>query len=261
MTPLPLAPLGTSGLQVAKLSLGTVKFGRDQGVKYPQAVKIPSDREARELLAEAAALGINLLDTAPAYGYSEERLGTLLGKQRNDWLICTKVGEEFVDGQSHYDFTTKHCRFSVERSLQRLRTDYLDIVLIHSNGDDLEILDKFGTLDTLISLKQAGKIRAVGISHKTVAGAQRALQLGADVIMATLNREHTEDCELIAEAAKQGCGVLIKKALSSGHGQAEDLQFVAAQTGVHSIVVGTTNPAHLRENVAIVQNLGQSKLL
>jgi aryl-alcohol dehydrogenase-like predicted oxidoreductase len=254
--PLSLAPLGETGLQVAKLSLGTVKFGRDQGVKYPTAVKIPTDRQARELLAEASALGINLLDTAPAYGYSEQRLGALLDKQRQDWLICTKVGEEFVDGASHHDFSAAHCRFSVERSLQRLRTDYLDIVLIHSNGDDLDILNKYGTLDVLMTLKQAGKIRAVGISHKTIAGAERALQLGADVIMATLNREHTEDRGLIAEAARQGCGVLIKKALSSGHGKAEDLAFVAAQPGVHSIVVGTTNPSHLRENVALLGDLG-----
>ena len=250
IAPLSLNPLGQTGLEVAKLSLGTVKLGRDQGVKYPTPVQIPTDAEARELLATARGLGINMLDTAPAYGRSEQRLGQLLAGQRADWLICTKVGEEFVDGQSSHDFSPAHCRFSIERSLTRLQTDYLDIVLIHSNGDDLNILDKFGTLEALRELQQAGKIRAVGISHKTIAGAERALDLQADVIMATLNRSHTDDLPIIERAANQGCGVLIKKAFSSGHGTAADLTFVAQQPGVHTIVVGTTSPSHLIENVA-----------
>jgi aryl-alcohol dehydrogenase-like predicted oxidoreductase len=252
IAPLTPAPLGDTGLSVAKLSLGTVKLGRDQGVKYPTPVRIPTDTEARELLATAQGLGINMLDTAPAYGRSEERLGQLLAGQRAQWLICTKVGEEFVDGQSSHDFSPEHCRFSIERSLTRLQTDYLDIVLIHSNGDDLNILDKFGTLEALQALQQAGKIRAVGISHKTYAGAERALDLRADVIMATLNTEQTQDLPLIKRAALQGCGVLIKKALSSGHGKASDLKFVSEQAGVHSIVVGTTSPIHLSENVAVL---------
>ena len=88
--------LGNTGLHVARISLGTVKFGRTAGVKYPAAVKMPTDDEARELLATARALGINLIDTAPAYGIAEERLGGLLYGQRDDWLICTKVGEEYV---------------------------------------------------------------------------------------------------------------------------------------------------------------------
>ena len=237
-------------MHVAKLGLGLVKLGRDQGVKYPTPVKIPTDAEAQALLLSAAKLGINLLDTAPAYGISEIRLGKLLGSARQDWLICTKVGEEFIDGQSSHDFSPEHCRFSVERSLRRLNTDVLDIVLIHSDGNDIDILKRQGTLQALQDLKAEGKIRAVGMSHKTLAGGELALAQGADIIMATLNREHTEDAELIANAARAGCGVLIKKALSSGHGSAEDLRFVAAHEGVHCIVVGTTSPLHLAENAA-----------
>ena len=88
------------------------------------------------------------------------------------------------------------------------------------------------------------------MSHKTLSGGELAVQQGADVIMATLNREHTEDASLIADAAQQGVGVLIKKALASGHGQAADLRFVADHPGVHSIVVGTTSPQHLQQNAA-----------
>lgn len=247
-------PLGNTGLSVARLSLGTVKLGRDQGVKYPTPVKIPSDAEALELLACAHDLGINLLDTAPAYGTSEERLGELLPRTGQDWLICTKVGEEFSDGRSHHNFSPEHCRFSIERSLVRLKREVLDVVLIHSDGSDEDILERQGTLDALLALKAEGKIRAVGMSHKTLNGGRLAVQQGADVIMATLNREHTEDVGLIADAAANGVGVLIKKALDSGHGRAADLRFVADHPGVHSIVVGTTSPEHLRENAAALAN-------
>ena len=244
VTPLTLNPLGDTGLMVSKLSLGTVKFGRDQGVRYPTPVKIPSDSEAITLLNSAAEMGINLLDTAPAYGNSEVRLGNLLKKAAGRWLLCTKVGEEFANGVSSHDFSPEHCRMSVERSLQRLGVEVLDIVLIHSDGNDIDILQHQGTLKALQALKSEGKIRAVGMSHKTLAGGELAVAQGADVIMATLNRSETEDVGLIRDAAAAGCGVLIKKALRSGHGSAEDLTFVAGHAGVHSIVVGTTSADH-----------------
>ncbi len=66
--------------------------------------------------------------------------------------------------------------------------------------------------------------------------------------MATLNPGYTDEQALIRNAGQQGCGVLIKKALASGHGQVDDLTWVAAQAGVHSIVIGSTNTAHLTAN-------------
>ncbi len=258
MTPLSQRALGDSGVFVAPLSLGTVKLGRDQGVKYPTPVAIPDERAARELLARAQALGINTLDTAPAYGVSESRLGPLIAAERERWVLCTKVGEEFEDGVSTFNFSPEHCRHSVERSLRRLQTDVLDIVLIHSDGNDQNILQRYGTLQALQTLKQEGKIRAVGMSHKSATGGELAVALGADVIMATLNRDHAEEQTLIANAAAQGCGVLIKKALASGHGEAQDLAYVAKHFGVHSIVVGTTNPHHLQQNVQVLIEAGLS---
>ncbi len=85
-----MRPLGNTGLTVSALGLGTVKIGRDKGVKYPNSFTIPDDRAVTELLAQAQDLGINLIDTAPAYGHSEQRLGQLMS-QRQDWVIVTKV--------------------------------------------------------------------------------------------------------------------------------------------------------------------------
>lgn len=252
---LPQRQLGNTGMSVSVLGLGTVKLGRREGVRYPAPFELPSDAEARRLLDTARALGINLIDTAPAYGTSEVRLGGLLRNHRNAWCLCTKVGESFADGASTYDFSPEHVQASVKRSLQRLHTDRLDIVLIHSDGNDLDILDGLGTLDCLRDLKSRGWIRAVGISHKTIPGAQRAIALGCDVIMATLNLADQSEAELIARAGAAGCGVLVKKALASGHSGMDSLRFAAGAEGVSSVIVGTISPAHLQENAAVVADL------
>ena len=163
-------PVADTGVTISPVGFGTVKLGRDQQVKYPEAFRIPDDREAASLLAQARDLGINLLDTAPAYGSSEERLGHLIAGDRASWVICTKVGEEFENGESRFDFTPEHLRFSIERSLKRLGADYLDMVLVHSSGDDVDIIRRYGCLEALADLKREGLVRASGMSTKTVEG-------------------------------------------------------------------------------------------
>lgn len=265
MNTLPCRTLANTDLELSVLGLGSVKFGRDQQVKYPQHFTIPSDAEVKNLLAQAQELGINYIDTAPAYGIAEQRLGKLLGGQRKRWIIVTKVGEEFIDGQSRYDFSPQHTQTSVERSLRRLATDYLDMVLIHSDGNDLEILQRQGTLEKLAELKRRGLIRAIGISSKTVAGGLEASK-HCDAVMVTYNLNERDEAEVIDHAFKNNCGVLIKKAFASGHlsaasgGNQEQsqnqysaeacLDFVLNKTGVTSAVIGTINPKHLQENVA-----------
>lgn len=254
MSALPLRPLGRTGLAVSPLGLGTVKFGRNQGVKYPQAFELPDDRQAADLLALARELGINLLDTAPAYGTSEERLGKLLAGQRQHWLICTKVGEEFENGESRFDFSPAHTRFSIERSLQRLRADVLDIVLVHSSGDDMRVLCDSGVLETLSDLKREGKIRAFGASTKTVEGGIYAAG-HSDVVMATWNPQYTDEHAVLDACQHLSTGVLVKKAFASGHLHGTDavqtsLDFAFSHPAVSSVIAGTLNPDHLRHNAA-----------
>ncbi len=252
-----LRPLGSTGILVSPLGLGTVKIGRNQQVKYPQPFDLPDDASVRNLLALAHDLGINLLDTAPAYGISQERLGRLLPRPRHDWVIVSKVGEFFEDGQPRYDFSYNTTVRTVEASLRTLRTDYLDVVLIHSDGDDLRILEQEGAADALRELKARGLIRAHGMSTKTVDGGLRAVA-ELDVVMATCNLAYRDEIPVLEAAAAQNKGVLIKKALQSGHFAAqasleESMRFVFSQQGVASIIAGTINPEHLRGNVAAVE--------
>jgi aryl-alcohol dehydrogenase-like predicted oxidoreductase len=253
---LPKRELGKSGLLLSLLGLGTVKLGRDRGVKYPSGFEIPDDRAAANLLALARERGVNLIDTAPAYGASEERLGALLKGQRQHWLICTKVGEEFDNGVSTYHFAPEQVRFSVERSLKRLGTDRLDIVLVHSNGDDERIIRELGTLEALNELKRQGKIRATGMSTKTVEGGLLAARQ-SDCVMVTWNLQYDNELPVIDYCRDHGVGVLIKKALASGHAALNDtpepvlasFRMLFGHPGVTSAVVGTINPAHLEANI------------
>ena len=250
-------PLGQNGPMVSPLGLGTVKLGRDEGVKYPNGFRIPDDDEARMLLKLARELGINLIDTAPAYGRSEERLGPLLGGQRHDWVIVSKVGEEFCNGQSHHDFSAAHTRLSVERSLKRLETDHIDLVLVHSDGNDLAILNDSEVYPTLAALKREGKIGGFGFSGKTVDGGLKALEQG-DCAMVTYNLNEQNEKVVIDYAALHGKGILVKKALASGHACLSpgvdpvraSFELLFEHPGVGSAIVGTINPLHLAHNVA-----------
>jgi aryl-alcohol dehydrogenase-like predicted oxidoreductase len=250
-------PLGATGLLVSPLGLGTVKLGRDQGVKYPNGFRIPDDAAARALLAQAHELGINLIDTAPAYGTSEARLGPLLRGQREQWVIVSKVGEEFEDGQSRFDFSPAHARLSVERSLQRLETDFIDLLLVHSDGNDVAILQDSGLYETLAELKREGKIRAFGLSGKTVAGGLLALEQG-DCAMVTYNLNEQGEVPVLDYAELHGKGILVKKALASGHAclqPGEDpvrasFELIFGHPAVSSAIIGTINPQHLADNVA-----------
>jgi aryl-alcohol dehydrogenase-like predicted oxidoreductase len=263
---LPQTQLGKTDIRVSRLGLGTVKFGRNQSVKYPQAFELPSDKHLRELLHCARDGGINLLDTAPAYGVSEERLGYLLRGERKEWIISTKAGEEFSiggnpEGTSEFAFDATSIRKSIERSLRRLRTDYLDIVLIHSDGDDVSLIQHHQVLDTLASLKQAGWIRAIGMSTKTLEGGLLCTE-SADVVMTTFATESDDDLALLDACRARNTGVLLKKVFNSGHLLHElannrnphhiieqEMARIYAQSAVNSAIIGTINCQHLRSNM------------
>ncbi|MDZ7686633.1 MAG: aldo/keto reductase [Gammaproteobacteria bacterium] len=241
--------LGSTGITLSPIGLGTVKLGRNTNVKYPKAFDLPDDDTVTKLLATAQRLGINYLDTAPAYGTSEERLGRLIS-DRGAWIISTKVGERYDNGTSTFDFSRAATEDSVRASLERLQTSYLDLVLVHSDGNDEAVIGQTDILDTLGQLKSAGHIRAIGVSTKTVTGGLLAIEV-ADVVMVAYNTEDTSQMPVIERALELEEGILVKKPLASGHADniGESLRFALAQPAVTSVVVGTINPVHLQANI------------
>jgi aryl-alcohol dehydrogenase-like predicted oxidoreductase len=243
--------LGHTGLTVSPIGLGTTKFGRNTDVKYPASFALPSDSQLSDLLDSVRKLGVNLIDTAPAYGNSEQRLGAIIDGHRDEFVLCTKCGEQYLNGRSIYDFSAPAIMNSVEESLRRLRTEYIDVLLLHSDGRDVEILTQTDALEALTRLKRNGKIRSAGISAKTESGILAAV--GAlDVVMAPFSKNDSSLSGSLETAYERGMGILAIKGLSSGHLEAQAaIDFVLRQRFIDALVVGTINPTHLQTAVAV----------
>jgi aryl-alcohol dehydrogenase-like predicted oxidoreductase len=248
-------PFARTGRSVSVLGLGTVKFGRNQKIKYPggDGFALPTDREIEALLDLCLENGMTLLDTAPAYGTSEERLGKLLGARRGKFFVVTKTGEEFENNESQYIFTAAHTVASVERSLKRLKAERLDCVLVHSNRDDVRVINETPVLETLARLKQEGKIASFGVSTYTVAGGKLAADL-CDAVMVSYNRNYLDEKPVIDYAREKGRAVLVKKGLASGHiGEIGDvgdnIRFVANTPGVTALTFGSLSPRNILSNI------------
>lgn len=243
--------IGKSSIFVSPMGMGTTKFGRIEGVHYPKSFSLPEDKKIAKLLDIASEQGVNLLDTAPAYGTSEEKIGKLLKNKRKNWIISTKVGESFVRGKSFYDFSRLAIQKSLQQSMKMLQTDYLDIVLLHSDGNDLSILD---SLDYLKKAKEKGMIRLFGMSSKTVEGGIKALEQ-SDLGMIYYNLDYQKEVSVIRFAQQQKKGIFIKKALQSGHLVGKDkfkqnIDFILQESAVSSIIIGTIDQKHLQENIS-----------
>ena len=241
-------PLGNTGFEISALGFGAFKIGRNQQIKYSQSYALPDDATTAGLLNSILDLGINHIDTAPAYGISEQRIGQFIAHRRSEFLLSTKIGETFEDGQSTYDFSRASLQSSIERSLRRLKTDVLDAVLIHSNNNEEEILTQSDAIEVLQANKQAGLIRWIGLSGKTLSGAESALDW-ADILMLEYHLEDRSHAALIQRAAEQGIGVIVKKGLASGHLPPEEaIPFVLSHPGVSNLVVGGLNLDHIQTN-------------
>jgi aryl-alcohol dehydrogenase-like predicted oxidoreductase len=254
-----LRSLGRTGLLVTPLGFGAFKIGRNEKVKYPQPYDLPDDTTVERLLNGVLDAGINLIDTAPAYSLSEERIGRVLAPRRHEFVLSTKVGERFIAGESSFDFTGPGVRASVAESLRRLRTDVLDLLFVHSNGDDLTIQEQTDVVTTLQKLKQAGYVRAIGFSGKTPDGARAALEW-ADAVMIEYHLNDTSHADIVAAAADRKVGVVVKKGLASGHlPPSEAIRFVLSNVHVASLIVGGLSLQHLRENIEIAEKAESSR--
>jgi aryl-alcohol dehydrogenase-like predicted oxidoreductase len=145
---------------------------------------------------------------------------------------------------------------SVERSLRRLKTNRLDCVLVHCHRDDLAVLRDTPVFETLQQFKDRGDIRSFGASTYSIEGGLFAAE-HSDVVMVSYAADYRTEEPVIRRAAELNKGVLIKKGLSSGTLAAsrsldENLRPIFDLPGVSSLITGTINRAHLRENAAAV---------
>lgn len=202
--------LGNSGIEVSELGIGTHQFGAaDWGG--------PDEEACAEIIDEAIKLGATFIDTAPDYacGRSEEILGATLQGRRDQVVLCTK----FSVASDSIDHTAYRIEKSVEASLRRLRTDYLDVLLIHS--PPREVIDGTSAphYRVLQRLKDAGVIRAYGVSGRADTAAEIRMiseTTGSQVIEVRFNALYQEPVEAFEQAAKAGIGLIIKVPLESG---------------------------------------------
>lgn len=174
--------IGKTDLYVNPIGLGTNAVGGHN--IYPNL----SDETGREVVRAAFENGIQFLDTAFIYGpgRSEELIGEVIKEKgnRQDVVIATKGAHKFVDGKVVVDNSPAFLQESVENSLRRLQTDYIDLYYIHFPD---ETTPKDEAVGALAKLKEAGKIRAIGVSNFSI---DQLRQANADGYVDVLQSEY-----------------------------------------------------------------------
>jgi len=205
--------LGRSGLAVSEIGFGAwgIDGNKDGAVAYGPT------NEAQSLDALAAALdsGINFFDTADLYGFgeSERLLGIAFSGRRDRVVIASKSG--MLDPAGRQDFAPAHIAASLEGSLKRLRSDYVDLYQLH--GPSPEQLE--GILEVMERLRRDGKARAIGISLRSPEEGERALALYPfDAVQVNFNLldQRAIDTGLMERCKERGAGVIVRTPLCFG---------------------------------------------
>lgn len=264
--------LGSTGIQVSRLGIGLSEIG-----STPMQFS-----EVEALLNAGLDIGINFLDTAAAYGVSEELVGKTVSHRRSEYALASKCGR--VPGGSQDEaWTAQAVTDSIDRSLRLLQTDYVDLMQLHSCS--VEILERGEAIDALLKARDAGKARFVGYSGDNEA-AMWAVESGIFQTLQTsfsLVDQKARD-GLFAAAEAKGMGIIIKRPIGNGvWGRAEvtnpyaqqyferhqamsaqgslegdddpirmAMGFTFAHPEVDTAIVGTTNLRHLQSNAAML---------
>jgi aryl-alcohol dehydrogenase-like predicted oxidoreductase len=271
-------PFGRTGLTVSPLGFGAAPVG---------LLNIEQGRIAR-ILNQLLDDGVNLIDTAANYAGSEEAIGKAISHRRDEFVLVSKCGQEFPD-LSGKAWSAEVITATIDRSLKRLKTDRLDVMLLHSC--DLEILQRGEALGALVKAREAGKIRFAGYSGDNEAVAAAAAHPEVAVIETSINITDQANIEgVLPLARKHKVGVIAKrpvanvawKPLASQPGFYKDyaksyherfkamglkledlaldtdadwlevaLRFTLSQDGVHTAIIGTTNPDNAKRNVEV----------
>ncbi|MFP6647226.1 MAG: aldo/keto reductase [Candidatus Latescibacterota bacterium] len=265
--------LGRTGLEVSVLGFGAWEIGW---------TSVEEGDEVGPLLNHALDNGINFVDSSAAYRWSEELIAKHIGHRRHEFVFATKCGSGRVlqaDGEwvQTLDYSAAAIAPQIDRSLQRLRTDYIDIMQLHSPSyDDLVHGDG---LEGLKKAQQQGKIRFVSLSADDDAAVQ-AVEMGEfDTLQITCNILDQEPGKIIAAAREKDMGIIVKSPIANAIYEAPrpaadadqwdlaqrrlspevigdlprveaSLRWLLNNADVHTAIVGTTNIAHLRDNIA-----------
>jgi aryl-alcohol dehydrogenase-like predicted oxidoreductase len=214
--------LGRTGLMVSEIGFGGWPIG---GQMWGSV----EDEDSLAALQRAFDLGVNFYDTADVYGHghSEELIGRAFASVRPNVLIATKFGFDFYRGEpAKSNWATDYIRSAVEKSLARLRTDYIDVYQLHNPPQKLAKDD--AVWETLAALQAEGKIRFYGVSARTVndaraylraaeAGGEPSRHLG-DTLQVAYNLLDQEAAlkDVFVEAYRQDWGIISRVPLASG---------------------------------------------
>ncbi len=268
--------LGRTGLKVTQLGYGSM------GLRGPRTwgVRVVSDEDADRFLNTMLDAGINFVDTAPDYGVSEERIGRYLSARRAEFYLATKCGCAPIQHEDRLEvrhvWTRDVIQRNIETSLQRLRSDYVDVLQFH--GGDAETLQREGLIDLLRGFREQGIIRFFGVSS-SLPHLPGLINLGMfDTFQIPYSCLAPEHHDWITRAAEAGAGIIIRGGIAHGGPEAEIqraalndiwtrakldevlpegmkraeliLRYTLSHPHCHTTIVGTCNPDHLAENLA-----------
>lgn len=270
MATLPTRPFGNTGMEVTLLGLGTAEIG---GLFH----EVP-EAQAQHLLNQALDLGINLIDTARSYGHAEERIGKFLSQRRGDFILSSKCGTAVAEVA---DWTGKAVAEGINDSLRRMRTEWIDIMFLHSCSK--EVLERGDVIDALDGAHRAGKIRVAGYSgdNEALGFAISTGRFQAIEVSVNICDQRAIDSYLL-QAQERSMGIIAKRPLANApwryasrpvgeyvepywerfqamqldpEGLDWDelaLRFSVYAPWVDTCITGTANEQHLRRNIEIL---------
>ncbi len=207
--------LGKTGIKVSEVGFGAWAIG---GNAHGNSYGPTDDKASLEAVKKALDLGCNFFDTADTYGHghSEELLGKALEGRRDEVVIATKVGGDFYHGTPRMNFTPEYLLFALQKSLERLQTDYVDFYQLHN--PPVQLIKNPNLFRVLDDLKKAGKIRHYGISiHDPSEGilAMKTGQPSTIQVVFNILRQEAKN-ELLNLAGENKVAIIAREPLANG---------------------------------------------
>ena len=208
--------LGNTGIYVSEIAFGGVEIGMPYGLGIESKEDMLSEVDAIYLLHEAQESGINFFDTARLYGESETIMGNAFYDRRSDIVLASKCDQFRKEGKMVPDRDLKkYIESSLRKSLDALRTDYLDVFMLHQV--DKEILENTVVADVFADLKRKNIIRSTGVSTYSTEDTSLAIASGNwDVIQLPFNLMDQRNRASFYDAFENGIGLVIRSVLMKG---------------------------------------------